>query len=127
MSRRWWLLCSLVLWYVFSCSNGAQMPVPYHVGYLAQPTDVQAVLDDHGRVQVSWNIDSIAHVKHFVVGFTDSTGAERTRPVLNPHAVSYTDSTLVIPPHSVYLVRVWAVDDRDFFGPPSMPDSLIVP
>lgn len=119
-------LLSVFLLGVCMCSNEAEKPLPYHIDYLAQPTDVQAGIDNNGRLHVSWHMDSVAHVKHFVVGVMDSTGAERTLPVLDPQATSYTDSTLTILPHSIYLVRVWAVDDHNFFGPPSAPDSLIV-
>ena len=122
MVRVWYLLLSISLFGVFTCSDEAEMPVPYHVDYLAQPMNVQAALDENGWVQVSWHIASVAHVEHFVAGFADSTGAEHTRPVLDPQATSYTDSVWTVPPHSTYLVRVWAVDERNFFGPPSMPD-----
>lgn len=127
MSKICCLLLGGCLLGVFACSNEIEMPVPYHRDYLAQPTDVEAALDEDRRVHVSWRVASADHIEHFVVGFTDSTGAEQTRPVLDPQATDYTDQTLVLPSPSIYLVRVWAVDDRNFFGPPSMPDSLIVP
>ena len=109
-----------------TCSNEAEMPPKYHVGLLARPTDLEARADSEGVVYVRWRMDSREDLKGFVVSFTDSVGAVENRFVADPEATSFTDSTLGLG-HGVYIVRVWAVDEEEFSGPPSEPDTLFVP
>ena len=128
MSRiMWYILFSLLLLVTFTCSNDVEMPDQYHVNYLAQPTNVEATVDVQGLVHVSWQIASTANVESFVVSFTDSLGAVETRLVADPEATTYVDSTLGSNHGSIYFVQVWAVDNHAFTGPPSIPDTLLVP
>ena len=126
MSKIGGIVLGILLLIALGCSNEVEMPSPYHMNYLAQPTDVEAVLD--GKVvRVSWQIASTDHVAGFVVSFTDTIGSMKTRFVPGPAARSYADSSLSVARGSVYLVHVRAVDERNFLGPRSEVDSVSVP
>lgn len=122
MKTRMYLLLSLLLW---GCSNDAELPAQYHREYLAQPIDVEAVAAE-GRIVVSWRLDSAANVSGFVVSFTDSLGVVQTRSLEDAEARSYEEANLDLSPGVWYLIQVWAVDARLFFGPRSAIDTLAV-
>jgi hypothetical protein len=107
------------------CSNNVEMPTPYHRDYLAQPTNLEVSQDGAG-LRVSWELASIANVAGFVVSFTDANGHVEARFVADPAATRYAETGLDLSPGALYLVQVWAVDVRDFFGPTSAVDSLTV-
>ena len=122
MGTRSYLLLSLLIW---GCSNDAELPVQYHRGYLAQPTRVEAVAEE-GRIVVSWHLDSAANVSGFVISFTDSIGVVKTRSLEDAGARSYEETNLDLSPGVWYLIQVWTVDARLFFGPRSAVDTLAV-
>ena len=110
-----------------SCSNDKELPAQYHRGLLPQPSDVEATVED-GAATVSWQIASAENVVGFVVSFTDPSGISETKSVEDPAARSFEDDgSLSLESGAGYLVHVWAVDQRDFFGPQSDPFTLIVP
>ena len=125
MTRIAALLFGIAVAITAGCSNDVELPTPYHLDYLEQPTNVDAV-QDGDAVRVSWDMASTANVAGFVVSFTDSSGYVETRFVDDPAAVAYEETSLDLSQAAVYLVQVWAVDERDFFGPPSAVDSLAV-
>ncbi len=122
MGTRIYLVLGLLIW---GCSNHTELPVQYHQGYLAQPTRVEAVAEAGGIV-VSWHLDSAANVSGFVVSFTDSAGVVQTRSLEDAGARSYEETSLELSPGVWYLIEVWAVDARLFFGPRSAVDTLAV-
>lgn len=107
-----------------ACSNDAELPTQYHQDLLAQPT-ATSVLDDDG-IDVTWEMSSLANVDGYVVGFADTSGSERTRSVSDAAATSLRED-LDLVSGTFWVVRVWAVDARGFFGPTSIPDTLTVP
>ena len=110
-----------------ACSNDAEMPSQYHRDLLAQPTDVQAGIEE-GVVSVSWQMVTADNVAGFVVSFTDASGGMETKSVLDPQARAFADDgSLSTESGTVWQIRVWAVDARDFFGPQSEPFILEVP
>lgn len=122
MRTRTYLVLGLLLW---GCSNNTDLPMQYHRGYLAQPTEVEAIAAE-GRIVVSWHLDSAANVAGFVVSFTDSLGVAKTRSLDGAEARSYEEINLDLSPGVWYLIEVWAVDARLFFGPRSAIDTLAV-
>ena len=108
-----------------ACSNDVDLPSNYHEDLLARPAMTTEVGD--GRIDVSWEMASLDNVDGYVVGFADSSGAETTRAIDDAQATSYTESDLSLTSGALWVVRVWAVDDRGFFGPTSEPDSLRIP
>lgn len=109
----------------WGCSDDIELPTAYHEGLLPRPSDVAASVED-GAIHVSWAIASEANVQGFVVGFTDSSGAEHTRSVEDPAARAHSEQELDVSPGLSYLVRVWAFDAQGFFGPRSVADTLVV-
>ena len=110
-----------------ACSNDAEMPSQYHRDLLAQPTDVQAEVEE-GIVSVSWQMATAENVAGFVVSFTDASGGMETKSVSDPEARTFVDDgSLSTESGTVWQIRVWAVDARDFFGPQSEPLILEVP
>ena len=69
----------------WACSDDIELPTPYHEGYLSRPSDVSSAVEGDA-INVSWSIASEANVQGFVVGFTDSSGAEYTSSVEDPAA-----------------------------------------
>ena len=122
MGTRIRLLLGLLIW---GCSNDLELPMQYHRGYLAQPTSVETVAEE-GRIVVSWHLDSAANVSGFVISFTDSIGVVKTRSLEDAGARSYEETDLDLSPGAWYLIQVWAVDARLFFGPRSAVDTLAV-
>lgn len=120
------VLCLLALVLCLGCSNDTELPTAYHRDYLPAPTDVRAVFED-AAARVTWQPNAGAAAVGHVVGFTDSSGAETTRLVDGAATAELVETALDLSPGRVYVVRVWAVDEQDFFGPRSAPDSLIVP
>jgi hypothetical protein len=126
MTRILFPMLGMVIAVCAACSNDVEMPTPYHLDYLEQPGAVGAV-QDGGVVRVSWEVASTENVAGFVVSFTDESGHVETRFVDDPAATGYQESSLDLSAEgAVYLVRVWAVDERDFYGPASAADSLTV-
>ncbi len=110
-----------------ACSNDTEMPSQYHRDLLAQPTDVQAEVEE-GIVSVSWQMATAENVAGFVVSFTDASGGMETKSVPDPQARAFVDDgSLSTESGTVWQIRVWAVDARDFFGPQSEPFILEVP
>ena len=110
-----------------ACSNDTEMPSQYHRGLLAQPTDVQAGVEG-GVVSMSWQMATAENVVGFVVSFTDASGGMETKAVADLDArVFVDDGSLSTESGTVWQIRVWAVDARDFFGPQSEPFILEVP
>lgn len=122
METRIYLLLGLLIW---GCSNDTELPMQYHRGHLAQPTSVEAVAEED-RIVVSWDLDSAANVSGFVISFTDSIGVVQTRSLEDAEARSYEEIDLDLSPGVWYLIQVWAVDARLFFGPRSAVDTLAV-
>ena len=116
---------ALALGLSFACSNDAELPTNYHEDLLAQPTATAEAAG--GDIAVAWEMSSLDNVDSYVVGFADSSGAETTRAIADPQAVSYRESGLNLAAGALWVVRVWAVDDRGFYGPASDPDSLRIP
>ena len=71
----------------WACSDDIELPTPYHEGYLSRPSDVSSAVED-GAINVSWSMASEANVQGFVVGFTDSSGAEHTRSIEDPRGAA---------------------------------------
>jgi hypothetical protein len=117
------VLAGVVL--VWSCSDDIELPTAYHEAYLSRPSDVAAAVED-GAINVSWSMASEADVEGFVVGFTDSSGAEHTRSIEDPAARLHSEQELDVSPGTVYLIQVWAFDAGGFFGPRSAADTLVV-
>ena len=109
----------------WACSDDIELPTPYHEGYLSRPSDVSSAVED-GAINVSWSIASEANIQGFVVGFTDSSGAEHTRSIEDPAARLHSEQELDVSPGTVYLIHVWAFDAGGFFGPRSAADTLVV-
>ena len=109
----------------WSCSDDIELPTPYHEGYLSRPSDVSGAVED-GAVNVSWSMASEANVQGFVVGFTDSSGAEQTSSIEDPAARLHSEQGLDVSPGTVYVIQVWAFDAAGFFGPRSAADTLVV-
>ena len=122
MGTRIYLLLGLLSW---GCSNDTELPQQYHRAYLAQPTHLEAVAEE-GRIVVSWHLASAANVSGFVISFTDSLGVVQTRSLEDAEARSYAETNLALSPGVWYLIQVWAVDARLFFGPRSAVDTLAV-
>ncbi len=117
------VLAGVVL--VWSCSDDIELPTAYHEGYLSQPSEVTSAVED-GAINVSWSMASEADVEGFVVGFTDSSGAEHTRSIEDPAARLHSEQELGVGPGTVYLIQVWAFDAKGYFGPRSEVDTLAV-
>jgi hypothetical protein len=117
------VLAGVVL--VWSCSDDIELPTAYHEAYLSRPSDVAAAVED-GAINVSWSMASEADVEGFVVGFTDSSGAEHTRSIEDPAARLHSEQELDVSPGTVYLIQVWAFDAKGYFGPRSEVDTLAV-
>ena len=109
----------------WGCSDDIELPTAYHQGLLPRPSEVSSAVEGDA-INVSWSIASEANVQGFVVGFTDSSGAEQTRSVEDPAARLYTEQELDVSPGLTYLVQVWAFDAQGFFGPRSEADTLVV-
>ena len=116
-------LAAVVL--AWACSDDIELPTPYHEGYLSRPSDVSSAVEGDA-INVSWSIASEANVQGFVVGFTDSSGAEQTRSIEDPAARLHSEQGLDVTPGTVYLIQVWAFDGVGFFGPRSAADTLVV-
>ena len=121
------LFAATVLVALVACSNDTEMPSQYHRDLLARPTDVQAGIEE-GVVSVSWQMVTADNVAGFVVSFTDASGGMETKSVPDPQARAFVDDgSLSTESGTVWQIRVWAVDARDFFGPQSEPFILEVP
>ena len=121
------LLSIALLLAAASCSNDKEMPAQYHSGLLPQPSEVEATVEN-GVATVTWQIAAAENVVGFVVSFTDPSGISETKSVEDAGARSFgDDGSLSLESGSGYLIHVWAVDERDFFGQKSDPFTLIVP
>ena len=80
MDRAIRLFAGTVLVALVACSNDAEMPAQYHRDLLAQPTNVQAGIEE-GVVSVSWQMATAENVAGFVVSFTDASGGMETKSV----------------------------------------------
>ena len=109
----------------WSCSDDIELPTPYHEGYLSRPSDVSGTVEGDA-IDVSWTMASEANVQGFVVGFTDSSGAEQTRSIEDPAARLHSEQELDVSPGAVYVIQVWAFDASGFFGPRSRADTLVI-
>ena len=121
------LLLGTLLAALAACSNDTEVPAQYHLDLLAQPSGVQATVED-GIVNVSWQMDSADNVAGFVVRFTDASGGMETKSVTDPAARAFVDDgSLNVESGAVLQIHVWAVDAGDFFGPQSEPFVLELP
>ena len=118
-------ICGLLLLLVVSCSNDVELPTAYHRDRLDRPEQVQSSVSD-GVLTVTWCLDSTGNATGLVVSFTDSTARVQTRFVDDATATSHEEASLNLTAGSLYLIQVWAVDARGFYGPPSAVDTLIV-
>ena len=109
----------------WACSDDIELPTPYHEGYLSRPSDVSSAVEGD-TINVSWSMGSDANVQGFVVGFTDSSGAEHTRSFEDPAARVHSEQELDVSPGTAYVIQVWAFDAGGFFGPRSEADTLVV-
>ena len=119
------VIAALAAALAWACSDDIELPTPYHEGYLSRPSDVSSAVEGDA-INVSWSIASEANVQGFVVGFTDSSGAEHTSSVEDPAARLHSEQELDVSPGTVYLIQVWAFDGVGFFGPRSAADTLVV-
>jgi len=119
-------LCALLLLALgVSCSNDVELPTAYHQDRLDQPDQVETSVSGD-VLTVTWRLESTTNATGLVVSFTDSTARVQTRYVNDATATSHEESLLDLPSGALYLIQVWAVDDRGFYGPPSAVDTLIV-
>jgi len=119
-------VCGLLLLVVgLSCSNDVELPTAFHRDRLDRPDQVQTSVAD-GVLTVTWRLSSSTNATGIVVSFTDSTARMQTRFVADATATSHEESSLDLTSGSLYLIQVWAVDARGFYGPPSAVDTLIV-
>lgn len=119
------VIAALAVALVWACSDDIELPTPYHEGYLSRPSDVSGAVEGDA-INVSWSLASDANVQGFVVGFTDSSGAEHTSSIDDPEARLHSEQGLDVSPGTVYLIQVWAFDGGGFFGPRSAADTLVV-
>lgn len=118
--------CALLLLVVgVGCSNDVELPTAYHQDRLDQPDQVQSSVSDN-VLTVTWRLGSTVNATGLVVSFTDSTARQQTRFVDDATATSHEESSLDLTAGTFYLIQVWAVDDRGFYGPSSAVDTLIV-